>query len=100
MSQPRADPGAVGGEGGWDRHVCVWCWRVCTVQGRQIPLGDIHDAGSGEYGGMISRHGVGHLPCHTLSKLTEFSVICLFRPPEELGVQEGFIVIHKEYLKS
>lgn len=48
MSQPRADPGAVGGEGGWDRHVCVWCWRVCTVQGRQIPLGDIHDAGSGE----------------------------------------------------
>lgn len=37
---------------------------------------------------MISRHGVGHLPCHTLSDLTEpkllFSVLCLFRPPEGL----------------
>lgn len=37
---------------------------------------------------MSSRHGVGHLPCHTVSDLIEckllFSVLCLFTAPEGL----------------
>lgn len=58
--------------------------EVCTVQGRQILLVDIHDAGSRGLRRNDFKACVGHLPCHTLSDLGEFSVICLFRSPEGL----------------
>lgn len=49
---------------------------------------------------MSSRHGVGHLPCHTVSDVIEpkllFSVLYLFTAPE--GVQEGFITFTKNIL--
>lgn len=44
---------------------------------------------------MSSRHGVGHLPCHTVSDLIErkllFSVLCLFTAPEGLSWCPGGI---------